>query len=324
VVTGASGALGRLVVAALLDRVAAAELILVTRSPDSLADAARRGATVRYGDFEKAASLPAALAGGQRMLAISTIGATDTAAAHRAAFDAAAEARVEHIVWTSVSNPVDANPFPAAKIHARSERDLRASGIACTILRNALYAELRVRITAKYIHDGRWTTNMGDGSHAFVARTDCAAAAAAALTETAPAGRVYDITGPELVDAQQYVALLEEFGGRQVVRDDVEDADYGRYRGAFAANPDYAAYFELFTGTGQAIRTGYLRQLGDGVQQLTGRSPLSLRQVFEQQRTLNRSSRRGQRTPDPTKPDPRTRRLTGLARRQFATDTPCR
>ncbi len=93
VVTGASGALGRLVVAALLDRVAASELILVTRSPDSLGDVARLGATVRYGDFEKPGSLPAAFAGGRRMLVISTIGAADTAAAHRAAFEAAANAQ---------------------------------------------------------------------------------------------------------------------------------------------------------------------------------------------------------------------------------------
>jgi len=285
VVTGASGALGRLVVAALLERVAASELILVTRSPDSLGDVARLGATVRYGDFERADSLPAAFIGGRRMLIISTIGAADTAAAHRAAFEAAANAGVEHIVWTSVSNPVEANPFPPAKIHAGSEQDLCATGIAWTILRNALYAELRAQIAAKYIHDGRWPTNMGDGSHAFVARTDCAAAAAAALTDSRPAGQVYDITGPELVDAQQYVALLGDFSGRQVVRDDVDDAEYERYRASFSADPDNAAYFELFTGTGQAIRTGYLSQLGDGVQQLTGRSALSLRQVFQQHLT---------------------------------------
>lgn len=285
VVTGASGALGRLVVAALLERVAASELILVTRSPHSLGDVARLGATVRYGDFEKPGSLPAAFAGGRRMLVISTIGAANTAEAHRAAFEAAADAGVEHIVWTSVSNPVEANPFPAAKIHARSEQDLRAAGIACTILRNALYAELRVRIAAKYIHDGRWTTNMGDGSHAFVARTDCAAAAAAALTQSAPDGRVYDVTGPELVDAKQYVALLEEFGGRPVVRYDVGDVEYEHYRAAFSADPSNAAYFELFTGTGQAIRTGYLGQLGDGVQRLTARPPLSLREVFQQHLT---------------------------------------
>jgi len=65
----------------------------------------------------------------------------------------------------------------------------------------------------------------------------------------------------------------------------IDDAEYERYRAAFSADPDNAAYFELFAGTGQAIRTGFLSQLGDGVQQLTGRSALSLRQVFQQQLT---------------------------------------
>lgn len=258
VVTGASGALGRLVVAALLERVAASELTLVSRSPDSLGDVARLGATVRYGDFEQPASLREAFSGARRILVISTIGVADTATAHRAAFEEAAEAGVEHIVYTSVSNPVEANPFPPATTHARSEEDLRATGVAWTILRNALYAELRAQIAAKYIHDGQWTTNMGDGSHAFVARTDCAAAAAAALTDSVAGGRIYDVTGPELVDANNYVTLLEEFGPRQVVRDDVDDAEYESYRGAFAADPDNAAYFELFACTGRGIRTHYL------------------------------------------------------------------
>ncbi len=63
--------------AALLGRVPASELILVSRSPDSLEDFARRGATIRYGDFERPDSLPTAFAGGQRALIISTIGRAD-------------------------------------------------------------------------------------------------------------------------------------------------------------------------------------------------------------------------------------------------------
>ncbi len=91
----------------------------------------------------------------------------------------------------------------------------------------------------------------------MVARTDCAAAAAAALTGDGHDGRVYDITGPQLVDAE-----------------------YGRYRADFSADPNNAAYFELFAGTGEAIRAGYLNQVGTGVQHLTSRSPVSLREVF--------------------------------------------
>jgi NAD(P)H dehydrogenase (quinone) len=280
VVTGASGQLGRLVVKALLDRVPAGELILVSRSPDSLAEFAEAGATVRYGDFEQPEHLPAAFDGGRRALVISTIGATDTISAHRSAFRAAVLAGVDHIVYTSVSNPRADNPFPPAQTHATCEQDLRSLGVATTILRNALYADLRVAIAAKYVQAGEWTTNTGAGSHAFVAREDCAAAAAAALTTDGHEGHVYDITGPEPIDARQYVAMLTEFGGRPIVHTDVDDDAYDRYRAAFMSDPANAAYFELFTGTGKSIRTGYLSGTGTGVEDLTGRGPRSLRSAF--------------------------------------------
>ncbi len=280
VVTGASGKLGRLAVAALLEHVPASALILISRSPDSLADLAGRGVTVRYGDFERPESLLAAFAGGERALIISTIGVQSAPAAHRAAFDAAAGAGVQHVVYTSVMNPTPDNPFPPAKTHTESERDLRESGTEWTILRNALYADLLVQIAPVHIRTGRWTTNMGDGVHAFVARADCASAAAAALTGEGHEGRVYDITGPEPIDAPRYAALLEEVGGRPIDRVEVGDAEYERYRVAFCANPHNAEYFELFTGTGRAIREGYLDALGTGILHLTGRPPLSLREVF--------------------------------------------
>lgn len=280
VVTGASGQLGRLVVTALLDRVPASELILVSRSPGSLAAFAELGATVRYGDFEQPEHLSTAFDGGGRALVISTIGAQNTVLAHRRAFEAAARAGVGHIVYTSVLNPGADNPFPPARTHATCEQDLQSLGVATTILRNALYADLRVDIAAKYIQDGEWTTNTGDGAHAFVARGDCATAAAGALTTDGHEGRIYDVTGPELVDAGRYVELLAEFGGRPIVRTDVDDDAYDRYRRAFMADPANAAYFELFTGTGKAIRTGYLSSIGTGVEDLTGHRPQALRSAF--------------------------------------------
>jgi NAD(P)H dehydrogenase (quinone) len=286
VITGASGALGRLAVQGLLDQGLASELILVSRTPESLGDAARRGADVRFGDFGQPASLPAAFRGGRRALVISTIGPRDPFAAHQAAFEAAARAGVQHIVYTSMMNAVADNPWPVTSQHLRSERALRQCGVSWTLLRNALYADLRIRIAAAYIRDGRWTTNAGAGAHAYVSRADCAAAAVAALTGDGHEGQAYDITGPELIDAPRYLALLEELGGRPVAGQAVDDDAYEAYRTAFMADPANAGYFELFTGTGTAIRTGYLRQLGTGVKQLTGRPPAALAQVARQYRGL--------------------------------------
>jgi hypothetical protein len=59
----------------------------------------------------------------------------------------------------------------------------------------------------------------------------------------------------------------------------VDDDAYEAHRTAFMADPANAACVELFTGSGIAIRTGYLGQLSTGVQQLTGRAPVTLAQV---------------------------------------------
>jgi NAD(P)H dehydrogenase (quinone) len=278
-VTGASGRLGRLTIAELLGHVSASDLILITRRPELLTDLANRGASVRYGDFGEPTGLLAAFAGAQRALVISVIG---PAGLHAAAFEAAARAGVEHLCYTSVPNPVPDSPFPPAAGQRASEQALRATGLAWTVLRNALYADLRAQIATAYIRDGRWTTNIGNGGHAFVSRRDCAAAAAGALTSDGHAGRAYVITGPELVDASGYTGLLEQFGGRPVDCAQVDDDAYERYRAAFQSDPRNSAYFELFTGTGRAIRTGYLGEQTTAVHELSGRPASSLRDVFEQ------------------------------------------
>ncbi|BCJ47935.1 NAD(P)-dependent oxidoreductase [Actinoplanes ianthinogenes] len=273
-VTGASGRLGRLVIDELLARgTPAGSLVPISRT--------RIDARTRYGDFERPHTLEEAFRGVDRLLVISTIGARDAVGAHRAAFQAAARAGVERIVYTSVQNPVRDNPFPAAGIHLHSEADLTAAGVPWTILRNALYADLRTELARCYARDGRWITNLGDGGHAFVARADCAAAAAGALTGDGHEGHVYDVTGPALVTADGYLALVSGRFGARIERVDVGDDAYERHRAAFVADPANAGTFELFTGSGRAIREGHLARLGDGVRLLAGRPPRPLEDLLQ-------------------------------------------
>lgn len=51
-VTGASGALGRQVVEFLLERVPASRVAALARRPETLADFAERGVSVRRGDYQ--------------------------------------------------------------------------------------------------------------------------------------------------------------------------------------------------------------------------------------------------------------------------------
>lgn len=144
-VTGASGHLGRRVLANLLDTcgIPPSCLIAVTRDPAKVADIAARGVDVRRGDFDDPASLDAAFKGANRLLLIST-DAFDRPGAriaqHKAAIAAAKQAGVKHIVYTSMPRP-DGSPIPFAPDHLGTEQALAASGLGWTVLRNAWYFE---------------------------------------------------------------------------------------------------------------------------------------------------------------------------------------
>src|ERR1044071_1885139 len=129
IVTGASGNFGRGAVAGLLKHVPAKDLILVSRSPEALAEYARQGAQVRRGDFDDVASLGAAFAGGHKMLMISAMRVGKRIGPHTNAIAAAVKAGVRHIVYTSTIGADPGNPSLATKDHRVTEEVLRNSGV---------------------------------------------------------------------------------------------------------------------------------------------------------------------------------------------------
>lgn len=279
VITGAAGHLGRSTAALVLERVDPADVILVTRSPEQLADLAGRGAVVRHGDFDEPGSLADAFAGGERMLMISTDAVGRRVAQHGNAIDAARAAGVGHISYTSIPNPSADNPAGVVPDHAGTEALLAESGLAWTYLRNGLYSEYRIGEAQQAAQSGQFFHNQGDGRTAYVSREDCAAAAAAVLTGGSEHdGRAYEITGSELFGAEDLAALYAGVTGAEIAAVDV--GDEGLIGGMVQAGlPDVVA--ELLASFGRAIRGGYLNALSGDVQTLTGSAPASVRSVLE-------------------------------------------
>jgi NAD(P)H dehydrogenase (quinone) len=281
VITGASGQLGSLTAELVLDRVPASEVILTTRRPEALSDLAERGAKVRQVDFDRPETLAEAFAGGERLLLISTDDLGRRTAQHRAAIEAAREADVHHVAYTSYLNPVEKNPAVITPSHRDTEKALRESGLAWTTLRNSFYAEYQVPAGAQAIATGRLVHNSGDGRIAYVSREDCAAAAAAILTTDGHEDKAYDITGPEPLDQDDVAALLSEVSGRPVEAVAVDDEAF--IQGLSASGIPEPVAREI-ASYGKAIREGFLGEASDAVENLTGRPPRSLRQVFEAHR----------------------------------------
>ena len=279
VITGAGGRLGRRTAELLLDHVEPHDVVLVSRRPDELADLVAHGAQTRHGDFDDPTSLKEAFAGGERLLLISTDAVGRRVIQHRNAIDAATRVGVRAVAYTSIPNPTAENPAAVAADHRGTEALLTASDLEWTFLRNALYAEYRIPEAQAALATSTFPHNQGEGRSAYVSREDCAAVAAAWLRGGPEhAGRVYDITGPELLGADDLARTYAAVGGGPVTPENLTDAAFVAVLQATGL-PLPAA--EVVASFGTAIRGHHLDQHSTTVKELTGRPPLTVTEVLK-------------------------------------------
>ncbi|HEX3835820.1 MAG TPA: NAD(P)H-binding protein [Steroidobacteraceae bacterium] len=250
VISGASGQLGDQAVKDLLATgVPARSLILVSRTPEALAQYAKLGAATRFGDFSKPESLPAAFAGGTRMLLISIgTSAGPRSVAHGHAIDAAKAAGVKQIAYTSWLGISKGDTQGIAVDHVATEALLRKSGVAYTFLRNSLYMEILLPQAARMVADGKATVAAHEVRVGYVSRGDCAASAAAALATPGHDNKIYDITGPALLGVADIAAAATAATGKPI---SVVPADPNAPAPRSFAGPSLA-----FTSTAVADLTG--------------------------------------------------------------------
>ncbi|GAA4179266.1 SDR family oxidoreductase [Streptosporangium oxazolinicum] len=290
-VTGATGALGRLVTARLAGR---DDVVAGSRAPEAVP----AGTPARLIDFEDPASLEEGFTGADTLLLISAgYGEDDVVIArHGAAIDAAEKAGVSHIVYTSLSAAGDHLAYALA--HRWTERRLREGAASWTILRNGLYAELLATLAP--VVDGRITAPLGSGRLAAVAREDLADVAALVTTgASAHAGRTYELVGEEAVGGAE---LAEAFsgatGGTVSYEPGTPPAEVTAVtavsRGAVSYEPGtLAGAREAFTALGLApfqvpmlvstyssIANGFMDATDGDLRDLLGRAPRSALEVI--------------------------------------------
>lgn len=276
-VTGASGHLGGAIVRHLLDtlQVPAERLIVTTRNPNALADLASRGVTVRSADFDQPATLAAAFAGADRLLLVSTDALMEPGkrlAQHRAAVQAAVDAGVKHLVYTSLPS-ADASHVSFAPDHWGTEQALSSSPLTWTVLRNAWYFENLAYTLPGALASGDWATSAGDGRIAYIARDDLARAAAVALASDDATNRVLTLTGTQAYNARDIAARVATLTGKSLSVVDITPAQQVEGLRAHGLPPVLADVFASFD---VATAAGDLGEVTDDYAQLTGQPPTTL------------------------------------------------
>jgi NAD(P)H dehydrogenase (quinone) len=294
IISGASGDLGRRVTDLLLRADAEVELTLVTRSPEKLAARAAAGIRVVPGDYQDAESLRAAYQGGGTLFMISGLNLGRRMEEHRNAISAAKEAGIGHIVYTSVGGVQPSNPALSARDHYQTELDLRASDIAYTFLRNALYSEIVGNVlVAPALESGVFSMAAGTGRLAPVAKADVARSAMTVLLEPERhAGAVYEITGPELLDFHDVARIASDVYQKAIAYQPVSAEERLAFFDSIGVPRTYDpsnapsaeghlwASDELVTAD-VAQAQGYQALLSGHVEQLTGEPATALRSVME-------------------------------------------
>ena len=224
-VTGASGQLGRLVVESLLGKVAPGEVVALVRNPDSLADLAARGVTVRAFDYDVAETLAPGLAGVTQLLLISGNAIGSRVPQHKAVIDAAKAAGVQLIAYTSILR-AQTSPLQLAAEHKATEELLAASGVPHALLRNGWYTENYLMGAGAAIAHGVLIGSAGDGVVSAASRADYAEAAAVVLTR-GEAG-TFELAGDSGFTLGDLAAALSEIAGKPIPFQNLPQADYAK------------------------------------------------------------------------------------------------
>ena len=263
-VTGATGHLGRLVVDALLEQgVEPSEIVAAVRSPEKAADFSDRGVEVRKADYTLPDTLGAAFAGVDRLLLISSSEVGQRVTHHRNVVNAAKQAGVDFLAYTSMLR-ADTSPMQLAAEHKETEELVRASGLPFAFLRNGWYIENYTDNLQQTLERGALIGSADGGRISGATRADYAAAAATVLTSEGHEGAIYELGGDEAFTMSDLAAEVTRQSGTEVVYRDLPAEEYARaleeaglpgpYAAVLADSDEGAAEGHLYVESGDLRR----------------------------------------------------------------------
>lgn len=273
-ITGATGNIGGAVARALAADGVPFRMIVrdAARAPEL------PGAEVAVATFADAEAGRAALEGVDVLLMVSAAEAEDRLDQHRTFVAAAAAAGVRHVVYTSFLGAAEDATFTLGRDHWATEQAIRATDTAHTFLRDSFYLDFVEELVGE---DGVIRGPAGDGAMAAVARADVARVATTVLRDPgAHLDRTYELTGPEAITLAEAAAVVSEVRGRTVTyHPETLDEAYAS-RAKWNPEPWQA---DAWVSTYTAIAEGALAHVSGDVERITGRAPMSLREVLAAQ-----------------------------------------
>jgi NAD(P)H dehydrogenase (quinone) len=269
VVTGATGGLGGRVARRLAAR--GVRQRLVVRDPGRAPPLDGAEVAVAAAGYDDRDGLRRAFEGMGTLFMVSASEDPDRMRLHRNVVEAAVDAGVERVVYTSFYGAALDCTFTFGRDHWHTEELIRGSGLRHTFLRDNLYIDFLPLMVGP---DGVIRGPAGDGRVAAVARDDIAAVAVAVLlADGGGHDGSYDMTGPEALTMEEVAAELSRASGRAVGYHNETLEEAYASRASYGA-PDWEVAGWVTTYV--AIANGDLEAVSGDVDAVAGHPPVRL------------------------------------------------
>ena len=282
-VTGAAGqvgAVGRTVTGLLLDQGLPVRA-MVRREDDRAAALRAAGAEVAVGDLLEPADVYRIVKGCRRVYFGMSVSAGYLEAAVTMAA-VAREAGVHALINMSQMTVSQMNIQNQTRSHQQrqhwlSEQAFAWSGVPVVIIRPTMFLESFFPLAGSTVRDrGRIELPFGRGKTSPVAAADVARVVAAILADPEPhLGRIYELTGPRSQDMHGVAREFSDALNREVTYCDIAQEDWERNLKQ-AQVPEHLTQHLLTMA--ELHRADRYNRMGDGVQRITGRPPMSVRE----------------------------------------------
>jgi uncharacterized protein YbjT (DUF2867 family) len=283
-VTGAAGqlgAVGRTVTGLLLDRGIPVRA-MVRREDDRAVALRAAGAEVVVGDLLEPADVYRVVHACRRVyfgmsVSAAYLEATVTMAtvAREVGVDALVNMSQMTVSQMSIQNTT---PSPQQRMHWLSEQALAWSGLPVVTIRPTVFLEgFFLSITGPAVRDrSRIELPFGLGKTSPVAAADVARVVAAVLADPGPhLGRIYELTGPRSQDMHGVAREYSDALNREVTYSDIPPEDWERELKRVGLPEHLTRHLVTMA---ELNRAGRYDRMADGVERVTGRPAMSVRE----------------------------------------------
>lgn len=249
----------------------------LVRDKAKAADLAALGVELREGDYGDYPSLLKAFGGVDKLLFVSANDIPNRHVQQANVVNAAREAGVKHVIYTSFHYKTDDGSSPInfiADTHIETERQLKRSGLTYTILKNPVYMDmLPIFLGENVVSQGIYFPG-GEGKASYTLRTDLAEATATLLLQAGHENKEYNFSGPESYTLHDVAKGIGEATGENV---GYINPPHGEYVDTLQKAGAPAEAIGMFAGFGLATQQGELDFPGTTLEQILGRKVTPLK-----------------------------------------------